>query len=139
MSTRSIIAVWDDYDRVIKARYCHSDGYPAYNGAILQGHWNRPQKAASLMETTGDFSYISYTLDDCKVYEERTEPWQSTSDNYIHQLERFAINCGAEWVYLYVKNKWYVAQTTAPFEFLPLKTVLKASENPVALEFEIQA
>ena len=139
MATRSVIAVWDDLDRVIKARYCHSDGYPAYNGGILYENYNRPQKAASLMTTGGDFSYISYTLDACKVYEERTEPWISGPDNYIQGLERFARDCGAEYVYLYVKNKWYVASVTGTLEFLPLKTVLNASENPVALEYDIVA
>jgi len=38
MSTRSHIAVLDGTEG-IKAIYCHSDGYPAHNGHILDNHY----------------------------------------------------------------------------------------------------
>lgn len=38
MSTRSNIAVLDGTEG-IKAIYCHSDGYPAHNGHILDNHY----------------------------------------------------------------------------------------------------
>ena len=139
MATRSIIAVWDDTDRVIQARYCHSDGYPEYNGIILQNNYKKYSAARSLINQIADFSYIGPTLADCKVYDEVSDPWTSFPDDYMNGLQSLANGCGAEWVYFYVKNKWYVAQNTYPFKFLPLKQVLAALENPVAKEFGIAA
>ena len=42
MSTRSHIAVLHGADCKIRAIYCHSDGYPAYTGHLLDNHYTPP-------------------------------------------------------------------------------------------------
>lgn len=54
MATRSAIGV--AYGDVIKAVYCHWDGYPEHNGSILVTHYDRP-KASELL-THGDISSL---------------------------------------------------------------------------------
>lgn len=54
MATRSAIGV--AYGDVIKAVYCHWDGYPEYNGKILVESYDRP-KASELL-THGDISSL---------------------------------------------------------------------------------
>lgn len=54
MATRSAIGV--AYGDVIKAVYCHWDGYPEHNGRILNENYDRP--GASELLTYGDISSL---------------------------------------------------------------------------------
>ena len=38
MSTRSHIGIWNE-DGSLDVIYCHRDGYPAHNGAVLLHHY----------------------------------------------------------------------------------------------------
>ncbi len=55
MSTRSaiIIKTEDGFAGI----YCHSDGYPDHVGAVLDKHYNTPEKAAELI-SMGDLSSL---------------------------------------------------------------------------------
>ena len=43
MSTRSHIGIWNE-DGSLDVIYCHWDGYPSYNGAVLLHHYQDPEK-----------------------------------------------------------------------------------------------
>jgi hypothetical protein len=61
MSIRSIIAkrIGEDKYRTI---YCHSDGYPTYNGALLVDHYSTEELVDRLMEL-GDLSLLNEKVD----------------------------------------------------------------------------
>ena len=42
MSTRSHIGIWNE-DGSLDVIYCHWDGYPSYNGAVLFHHYQEPE------------------------------------------------------------------------------------------------
>lgn len=66
MSTRSRIRiVRKDYTST--SIYCHYDGYPLYNGFILQMHYNTPEKINKLLEG-GNLSSLDKTVKACKYY-----------------------------------------------------------------------
>jgi hypothetical protein len=56
MATRSSIAV--KTDNGIRSIYCHWNGFPDYNGAVLNEHYTSPEKIAQLIDL-GDLSYLS--------------------------------------------------------------------------------
>lgn len=56
MSTRSRIAVLQSSGK-IHSVYCHSDGYPSYNGKMLKAHYNTEEKANELVNL-GDLSFV---------------------------------------------------------------------------------
>ena len=48
MSTRSHIGIWNE-DGSLDVIYCHWDGYPSYNGAVLFHHYQEPEKIRELI------------------------------------------------------------------------------------------
>ena len=59
MSTRSHIGFIKGNQ--ITYIYCHSDGYPEYNGRILQKHYTDKEKIKSLIKL-GDISFLEKNL-----------------------------------------------------------------------------
>lgn len=59
MSTRSAIGYLENGS--ITAIYCHSDGYPEWNGEILLQHYNFPEKIKQLV-ALGDISSLGPKL-----------------------------------------------------------------------------
>lgn len=72
MSTRSNIRIYRE-DGTRTGIYCHSDGYEAYNGVILQAFYNTPEKVEALL-ALGDMKFIGPKIpkspDDFMKYEE---------------------------------------------------------------------
>ncbi len=62
MSTRSNIIVVHP-DGTIKGIYCHSDGYPSWNGRLLLRHHNSEEAAQKII-----------SLGDCSSLNEKLEP-----------------------------------------------------------------
>lgn len=60
MSTRSNIGIINE-DGSVDVIYCHYDGYPAYNGAVLQMHYRNPDKVRELI-ALGDISILAPEL-----------------------------------------------------------------------------
>lgn len=56
MSTRSHIGIRNE-DGTLDVIYCHWDGYPSYNGAILLHHYQDPEKIRELI-ALGDISSL---------------------------------------------------------------------------------
>ena len=55
MSTRSHIGIRNE-DGSLDVIYCHWDGYPSYNGAVLFHHYQEPEKIRELIGL-GDGSF----------------------------------------------------------------------------------
>jgi hypothetical protein len=62
MGTRSCIAV--QHGDIIKAVYCHWDGYLSHNGRILQEHYN--SERANYLVALGDVSSLGAELEPSK-------------------------------------------------------------------------
>jgi len=56
MATRSLIGKLNS-DNTVNYIYCHWDGYVDHNGAILQEHYNTPEKVDTLL-ALGDLSSL---------------------------------------------------------------------------------
>lgn len=132
MATRSRIGVM--HGDVVKHVYCHWDGYPAHNGAILQTYYNSPLvnnlialgDISSLKPEIGeqhDFDWYqnkeSYTAEQIAQLdqrwttfyyrdrgEEHAKDWKvSTSfEDFLEHVE----GCCAEWYYIMKDGVWYV-------------------------------
>ena len=60
MSTRSHIGIWNE-DGSLDVIYCHWDGYPSYNGAVLLRHYQDPEKIRELI-ALGDISSLAESV-----------------------------------------------------------------------------
>ena len=60
MSTRSHIGIWNE-DGTLDVIYCHWDGYPAHNGAVLLHHYQDLDKIRELI-ALGDISSLAESV-----------------------------------------------------------------------------
>ena len=70
MATRSYIGVKKS-DNTVTYIYCHWDGYPEYNGAILAKSYNSPNKINELLKL-GDLSVLGEFIGEKQDFENRT-------------------------------------------------------------------
>jgi hypothetical protein len=110
MATRSIIGVEDPQGQVIFI-YCHCDGYPEYNGAMLKKHYDTQEKALELVSLGDMFSLGSET--GCpQPYSERgikITPKICDSVNCFSEAFRLGqIDYGQEYIYLFTKGQWHL-------------------------------
>jgi hypothetical protein len=66
MSTRSNIGIRET-DGIVHTIYCHSDGYPSYNGRILLDHYTDESAVRDLIGL-GDLSFLTPTLEKTIAY-----------------------------------------------------------------------
>jgi hypothetical protein len=100
MATRSLIAKQtnDGY----KAVYCHWDGYPSHNGAVLVENYNTPIMADSLL-ALGDLSSLDVTLQTTKAYHRDMGRDYEAADfvKTFSELKQFGSECWADYIYIY--------------------------------------
>jgi hypothetical protein len=103
MSTRSNIGI-RERDGSIRVNYCHSDGYPSYNGRILLAHYT-DESAVRALIGLGDLSFLAPTLDETFAYHrDRGEEWQSAGEfapGEFRLLEEYA------YVFDVREARWY--------------------------------
>jgi len=127
MSTRSAIGI--RYGTIIKAVYCHWDGYVEHNGAILQEHYNSVKTNKLL--SMGDLSSLRpeigeahpFSRLDCNL---NTEEWEEmygnhctfygrdrgesntefTTHNSIEEFREEYRSRGCEYFYLLEGDRW---------------------------------
>jgi hypothetical protein len=75
MGTRSNIAYEKPNGKVV-VMYCHYDGYPEYNGRVLQEHYSHPTQAKALVDN-GYQSGLKETIEESN---ERQSPQRRTHD-----------------------------------------------------------
>lgn len=137
MGTRSCIAV--DHGGVIKAVYCHYDGYLENNGKIL--YENYPSERANYLVSLGDLSTLGKDTDPdplrgdhsfktpqrgvCVFYG-RDRKEKGVEFNTLESLqEMFDVYCHCEYFYLMRDGQWLVS---TGYEFQPLKDALIEAE-----------
>ena len=106
MGTRSNIAYERPNGQVVVA-YCHYDGYPEYNGVILNENYNTPQKAEELANQ-GYFVSLQPNLKDSL---ERGGTSKEAPMIY-HSLHSYLndIQWDIEWIYIFKRGQWYVCE-----------------------------
>ena len=134
MSTRSIIGKVEK-DGTIKHIYCHWDGYPSNNGAILVGHWNDSEKIDALLQL-GSLSKLGFVIGSKHPFErysdvyskdgreaaeklpEKIEEWcvshkrdrgddcDTQTSSDIDKFVKDIEGSFAEWVYLWEDGQW---------------------------------
>ena len=119
MATRSTIGMVLG-DGSIKAIYCHWDGYPAYNGKLLDKHYTSRRKIhkllamgdmSSLKKNIGykhDFGYFSNTFQACTFYgrDRGDMNCQAMRFNSIRSWQGYYLRSGCEYFYLFDKGVW---------------------------------
>ena len=139
MATRSVIAKTQPSGK-IKASYCHFDGYPEYNGKILASYYTDKKKINSLL-AEGEISVLGrnigekidfddyqlcHALNQCRFYHrDRGEKLRKNTVRDASELEEYANDCNAEFVYLFKENKWHVLNVYDSGDFVLLESILK--------------
>jgi len=128
MSTRSGIAI--SHNGIIKAIYCHSDGYLEYNGAILNEFYRDSVKVNYLI-AQGDMSSLGLEIGTKIDFDNRME--YDTITNFAKQCrfyardrdeegcefktfssrQEFIDGIDGEYFYLMEDGVWYVSQGRA--------------------------
>lgn len=124
MSTRSRIALLQE-DGQVKSIYCHWDGYPSYNGKMLQQHYNSKPLVEELLGM-GDMSSLDANIEKSTFYaRDRNE---ENVDAVVEPLEDFKQNIVddifEEYTYLFRDGEWvcFIGHST---EEIPLEEAIK--------------
>jgi hypothetical protein len=138
MGTRSNIAYERPNGQVV-VTYCHYDGYPDYNGVILNENYDTPKQAEELANQ-GYLSSLQPTIEESLEGRANIEPPQ-----IYHSLHSYIndINFDIEWIYLFKNNQWYVAEHKVSYltelsvgitenDFQPLWSVIAKLEKKSA-------
>ena len=139
MATRSVIAKTQPSGK-IKASYCHYDGYPEHNGKILASYYTDKKKINSLL-AEGEISVLGrnigekidfddyqlcHALNQCRFYHrDRGEKLRKNTVRDASELEEYASDCNAEFVYLFKENKWHVLNVYNNGDFVLLESILE--------------
>ena len=139
MATRSVIAKTQPSGK-IKASYCHFDGYPEHNGKILASYYTDKKKINALL-AEGEISVLGrnigekidfddyqlcHALNQCRFYHrDRGEKLRKNTVRDASELEEYANDCNAEFVYLFKENKWHVLNVYDSGDFVLLESILK--------------
>ena len=139
MATRSVIAKTQPSGK-IKASYCHFDGYPEHNGKILASYYTDKKKINALL-AEGEISVLGHNigekidfndyqlchaLNQCRFYHrDRGEKLRKNTAKDASELEEYANDCNAEFVYLFKENKWHVLNVYDSGDFVLLESILK--------------
>ena len=131
MPTRSRIAVQLEDNKGYESIYCHSNGYPCWNGKILLEHYTKPDKVKELIA----LGYISsldenigekHDFDDCSD-ELKEKKWTRAyhrdcgkdkddaarlHHNTKRELFEECLNMDEEYIYLFVEEtkSWFWAE-----------------------------
>tara|TARA_Y100000114_G_C11724344_1_gene310130 strand:- start:536 stop:970 length:435 start_codon:yes stop_codon:yes gene_type:complete len=106
MGTRSNIAYQKKNGEVV-AMYCHYDGYPEYNGVILNNHYATEDKAIALVDN-GYQSNLKETVERSNIYREHEDAPVTYRSMYAFLV---SLNFDIEWIYLFKNGRWYLAET----------------------------
>jgi len=124
MATRSFIGIRNSDDSVDYI-YCHFDGYPSHNGAILTEYYNTLDKVKELL-ALGDLSILAPEIGEkqdfndrsthnnnwCLAYgRDRNEPNTRTKNEKFTQLIK---DQGVDYVYVFDGDYWECFDTYSP-------------------------
>lgn len=103
-----------------KRIYCHWDGYPEHNGALLLNHYTEQDKIDALI-ALGDLSWLAEEIGEKHDFDDPRKNWTTayardrgetgTEARRIRSLPhaiKDSAKCGAEFVYLWDGKQWQV-------------------------------
>ncbi|MEM7620002.1 MAG: hypothetical protein AAF228_06005 [Pseudomonadota bacterium] len=115
MGTRSFIIL--KTDNQYKGIYCHWDGYPEHNGQILLNHYCSKAVIDQLV-SKGDLSALATSVEACSYYIDRGDDPTSVKPykhDKIENVIEIAEKSGCEYIYLFEKDEWFIAERGAQF------------------------
>jgi hypothetical protein len=126
MATRSTISMKTDEGK-FRTIYCHWDGYPSYNGAMLNENYTDPAKIKSLIDLGSisslreeigekhpfDRNYEAPELDlygnwTSAYHRDRGEEWSRTAPMTFNDTEEMIELSGEEYAYVWNGDDWLV-------------------------------
>lgn len=123
MATRSMIGYWNQDTGEVTASYCHYDGYPVGVGATLAKFYTDPSQAAAI-STIGYMSTLESTYADTQsaaVHKDDVAVPYESVDQFMKNGYDYA---GAEYLYLFDGESWFVASRYGESKFTDVITVL---------------
>ncbi|MCD7969081.1 MAG: hypothetical protein LUF87_01850 [Alistipes sp.] len=110
MATRSMIGIMN-HRQEIKAIYCHYDGYPENNGAILLQHYQDINKINTLL-SLGDIKCLpkNIEIDNTRNQLSKGSHNENNINYYSSRCEYYResiIRFDSEFSYLWINGKWY--------------------------------
>lgn len=113
MSTRSTISI-KNQDGTFTGIYCHFDGYPSGNGAILLEHYNDESKIRELL-SLGDISCLEQEVNPTSSHSYENPQFGVTvaygrdrGEQGTDAVTTSEWKPSQEYNYLYENGKWYV-------------------------------
>jgi hypothetical protein len=148
MGTRSGIGI-KNADGTVTAIYCHWDGYPSYNGRILNDHYTDEAKVRELI-ALGDISSLrpeigeqhpfdTYHLKESEM-DSRWENWCTAygrdrgetgieARDFVSKADYFSrFGAGAEYYYLFEDGVWMVQPGYGKATWRPVVDYLNKEE-----------
>jgi len=110
MGTHAMIGIWNEETGEVSASYVHYDGYVKGVGAELVANYNDAERAA-LVATGGYLSSLSADYEDSRsaaVHADKAVAFASAED-FLAEGYDYA---GAEYIYLWDGEAWFVAMNT---------------------------
>lgn len=138
MGTRSRIGILYGGDDGLKVKsiYCHWDGYPEYNGAMLMKYYNNYGRLEQLLEL-GDISSLrkkiapstKHTFEEPEpdvtiAYSRDRGEEKRISEEYFENFLEDMENSDIEYVYLRYRDEWLYA--SVDYDYIKNKSVLSA-------------
>jgi len=129
MSTRSNIAMVLKDGKSAKMVYCHSDGYPSWNGKILLENYDTDEKVAELIKG-GNMSSLGPVLGEKHDFDNRPEGvttyYKRDRNESDQEPQRVKLKPGVGWesileqeyLYLWDGFKWQYSDHGAPMKRL---------------------
>ena len=149
MGTRSAIGIKNS-DGSVTAIYCHWDGYPSYNGRILNDHYTDEAKVRELV-ALGDISSLKeeigeqHPFDTYHLKEDEKDPrWEGwttaygrdrgetgiESRDFVSNADYFnRFGAGAEYYYLFENDVWMVQPSYGKATWRPVVDYLKEEKE----------
>jgi len=148
MGTRSVIGI--KHGSVVKAVYCHYDGYPEYMGRVLTLYYQDSIKVNKLI-SMGDMSSIGAAIGSKHAFNDRSnyldngiaeqctfyarDRGEDDVDFRTFQSEQDFLdnfNAGEEFHYLFKDGAWYYSENGNEFEELTPNLVIALLEKQPA-------
>ena len=141
MSTNSEIGILNK-DNTVTSIYCHWDGYPEYNGAILSKYYTDEKivrelikngALSSLCENIEPNKNLEHSFDNpqenvCIYYHrDRGDKWEHVSYrtySNIKEWKKIIKEGWQEYLYLFINGKWYFSSTYNKIRLKDLKKAL---------------
>ena len=138
MGTRSRIGIlYGDGEKLkVKSIYCHWDGYPEYNGAMLMKYYNNYGRTEQLLEL-GDISVLKKKITPSTTHTfEEPEPDVTIAysrdrgeekrilEMDFEEFKDYVKDSDIEYVYLRYKDEWLYAELN--YDYITYNSVLGA-------------